>query len=89
MAKLCTLLLATVVVLSTLLSPIACTRKLSKPKPKPKPVSYKPAPVAAKPPRSNHTATPTPSSIIYGSGGWLTGAGATYYGATNGDGSDG
>ena len=103
MAKLCTLLLAAVVVLSLLVSPIACTRKLSKPKtkpashrrpvtalkPKPKPVSYKTAPVAAKPPRSNHTATPTPSSIFYGSGGWLTGAGATYYGATNGDGSDG
>jgi len=102
MAKLCTLLLAAVVVLSLLVSPIACTRKLNKPKPKPashrrpvtapkpkpKPVSYKPAPVAAKPPRSNHTATPTPSPIVY-AGGWLSGAGATYYGATNGDGSDG
>lgn len=103
MAKLCTLLLAVVVVLSLHASPIACTRKLKKPKPKPvsygrpvtaakpkpKPVSYKPAPVAAKRPRSNHTATPTPSTIVYGPGGWLSGAGATYYGATNGDGSDG
>ncbi|XP_066393897.1 expansin-B11-like [Miscanthus floridulus] len=102
MAKLCTSLLAAVVVLSLLVSPIACTRKFNKPKPKPashrrpvtapkpkpKPVSYKPAPVAAKPPRSNHTATTTPSPIVY-AGGWLSGAGATYYGATNGDGSDG
>ncbi|RLN35167.1 hypothetical protein C2845_PM03G27000 [Panicum miliaceum] len=105
MAKLCTLLLAAVIVLSLLVSPIACTRKLSKPKhkakpkpvshrtaapaakPKPNPVSYKPAPAAAKPPRSNHTAKHSPS-IVYG-GAWLSGAGATYYGAPNGDGSDG
>ncbi|WVZ62986.1 hypothetical protein U9M48_012671 [Paspalum notatum var. saurae] len=105
MAKLCTLLLlAAMVVLSLLVSPIACTRKLSNPKrkhasrhktpapkAKPNPVSYRPAPkAAAKPPRrSNHTATHPPSSIVYGPGGWLSGAGATYYGAPNGDGSDG
>jgi hypothetical protein len=106
MAKLFTLLLAAVVVLSLLVSPIACTRKLSKPKhkakpkpvshrtpapaakPKPNPVSYKPAaPAVAKPPRSNHTTKHSPS-IVYG-GAWLSGAGATYYGAPNGDGSDG
>ena len=106
MAKLCTLLLAAVLVLSLLVSPIACTRKLSKPKhkakakpvshrtapaaaakPKPHPVSYKPAPAAAKPHRSNHTAKHSPP-IVYG-GAWLSGAGATYYGAPNGDGSDG
>ncbi|XP_022680247.1 expansin-B11 isoform X2 [Setaria italica] len=103
MAKLLALLLAALVVLSLLVSPIACTRKLSKAKPKPKPkpaighrpaakpkpnpVGYKPAPAAAKPPRSNHTAKHSPS-IVYG-GAWLSGAGATYYGAPNGDGSDG
>jgi len=121
MAKLCTLLLAAVLVLSLLVSPIACTRKLSKPKhkakakpvghrtapaaakpkpnpvshrtapaaakAKPNPVSYKPAPAAARPPRSNHTARHSPP-IVYG-GAWLSGAGATYYGAPNGDGSDG
>ncbi|CAO2046872.1 unnamed protein product, partial [Urochloa humidicola] len=35
----------------------------------------------------NYTATPS-ASDAYGSGGWLS-AGATYYGAPNGDGSDG
>nr|CAB3452757.1 unnamed protein product [Digitaria exilis] len=106
MAKLVTLLLAALVILSLLVSPIACTRKLTKPKhkakpkpvshrrpapvavakPKPNPASYKPAPAAAKPPHRNHTSKHPP--IVYTSG-WLTGAGATYYGAPNGDGSDG
>ncbi|CAL5065746.1 unnamed protein product [Urochloa decumbens] len=111
MARLITLLLAAVLVLSLLVSPIACTRKLTKPKhkakPKPKPVSHRPAAPAAKPkpnpvgytskpapatakqpPHSNHTAKHKHSPVVYG-GAWLNGAGATYYGAPNGDGSDG
>ncbi|KAK3126934.1 hypothetical protein QOZ80_7AG0565450 [Eleusine coracana subsp. coracana] len=51
-------------------------------------VNQKPAPAAAKS-GSNRTATPSPSSVANGSGGWLSGAGATYYGDPNGDGSDG
>ncbi|WVZ62969.1 hypothetical protein U9M48_012655 [Paspalum notatum var. saurae] len=101
MAKLCTILLAAVVVLSLLVSPIDCTRKLSKsnkPKPKPKPMSHRPAPavkVSHKPAPAakahcNYTATPSSPSTSYGSGGgWLSGAGATYYGAPNGDGGEG
>jgi len=114
MAKLCTVLVAAMVVLALLASPIDCTRKLSKPRPKPKPkpvshrpapaakvshshkpaaapavkVSRKPAPAAAKVHR-NCTATPSSPSTVYGSGGWLSGAGATYYGAPNGDGGEG
>lgn len=114
MAKLFTLLLAALVILSLLVSPISCTRKLTKAKhkpkpkpaahvakpkpnpvshkpapmvkPKPNPVTYKPAPAVAKPPHRNHTSKHHP--IVYSSG-WLSGAGATYYGAPNGDGSDG
>ena len=113
MAKLCTVLVAAMVVLALLASPIDCTRKLSKPRPKPKPkpvshrpapaakvshshrpaapavrVSRKPAPAAAKV-HCNCTATPSSPSTVYGSGGWLSGAGATYYGAPNGDGGEG
>uniref|UniRef100_A0A804PM10 Expansin-like EG45 domain-containing protein n=1 Tax=Zea mays TaxID=4577 RepID=A0A804PM10_MAIZE len=84
MAKSCTLLFGTVlVVLLLLVSPIACSRKLAKPTNKHRP-RHKPAAVRA---RSNHTATPSVSDA-YGSGGWLS-AGATYYGAPDGDGSDG
>jgi hypothetical protein len=94
-AKLCTLLLAAVVVLSLLVSPIACSRKLSKTKPKTKPaarVIHKPA--AAPAVKASHKpATPAKShtnhTTLYGSGGWLSGAGATYYGAPNGDGGEG
>ncbi|CAL5090130.1 unnamed protein product [Urochloa decumbens] len=111
MAKLCTVLLAAVVLLSLLVSPIDCTRKLSKhkPKPKTKPVSHRAAPAAkvthkpatpavkvshkpvpAARANRNYTATPSsPSTIAYGSGGWLSGGGATYYGAPNGDGGEG
>ncbi|KAF8690847.1 hypothetical protein HU200_041246 [Digitaria exilis] len=102
MAKLCTVLLAAVVLLSLLVSPIDCTRKLSKPKPKPKPkpkhVSHRPASAAVKvthkpapgaKPHRNYTTTPSSPSNAYGSGGWLSGAGATYYGAPNGDGGEG
>jgi hypothetical protein len=103
MAKLCTVLLAAVVLLSLLVSPIDCTRKLSKPKPKPKPktkaVSHRPArpvakisghkPVPAAKAHRNHTTTPLSPSTVYGSGGWLSGGGATYYGAPNGDGGEG
>lgn len=111
-AKLCTLLLAAVVVLSLLVSPIACSsRKLTKSKPKTKPISHRQAapaartihkPAAAAPAvkvshkpataaksHTNHTATPSSPSTVYGSGGWLSGAGATYYGAPNGDGGEG
>ncbi|KAL6611231.1 hypothetical protein ACP70R_039159 [Stipagrostis hirtigluma subsp. patula] len=99
MAKPCTfLLLGALVVLSLLVSPIACSRKLPRHKHKPKPVSHrhapaakvthKPAPAAAKKAHRNHTASPSVPAA-YGSGGWLSGAGATYYGAPNGDGSDG
>jgi hypothetical protein len=84
MAKSCTLLMfGALVVLLLLVSPIACSRKLAKPnnhRPMPR---HKPAVRA----RSNHTATPSVSNA-YGSGGWLS-AGATYYGAPDGDGSDG
>jgi hypothetical protein len=112
MAKLCRVLFAAMVLLSLLVSPIDCTRKLSKAKPKPKPktkavshrpalaakVSHKPAPVAKvsghKPApvakaRRNYTTTPSSPSTVYGSGGWLSGGGATYYGAPNGDGGEG
>lgn len=110
MAKLSTLLLAAVVVLSLLVSPIACSRKLTKHKPKTKPVSHRQAPAARavhkpavaapavkashKPATSakshtNHNATHSSPSAVYGSGGWLSGAGATYYGAPNGDGGEG
>ena len=75
-------LLGALVMLSLLVSPIACSRKLSKPKPKP--VSHKPAVKA----HNNHTSASPSSSAAYGSGGWLAG-GATYYGTPNGDGSDG
>ncbi|XP_066328183.1 expansin-B11-like [Miscanthus floridulus] len=81
MAKSCTLLFGALVVLALLVSPIACSRKLAKPN-KPKPTHK---PVVR--PRSNFTGTPSVSDA-YGSGGWLS-AGATYYGAPNGDGSDG
>ncbi|CAD6250022.1 unnamed protein product [Miscanthus lutarioriparius] len=81
MAKSYTLLFGALVVLALLVSPIACSRKLAKPN-KPKP-THKPAVR----PRSNYTATPSVSDA-YGSGAWLS-AGATYYGAPNGDGSDG
>ncbi|EMS47469.1 hypothetical protein CFC21_083909 [Triticum aestivum] len=75
MAKSFTLLalLSALVVLSLLVSPIACSRKLPRPATK----AHK-----------NHTAATPSSSAAYGSGGWLAG-GATYYGAPNGDGSDG
>ncbi|CAL5075711.1 unnamed protein product [Urochloa decumbens] len=110
MAKLCTVLLAAVVLLSLLVSPIDCTRKLSKSKPKtkPKPVSHRAAPAAkathkpaapavkvsrkpapAAKAHRNYTATPSSPSTAYGSGGWLSGGGATYYGAPNGDGGEG
>jgi len=82
MAKSYTLLFGAVVVLALLVSPIACTRKLAKPNRHRRP-THRPAVRA----RSNHTATPS-ASYAYGSGGWLS-AGATYYGAPNGDGSDG
>jgi hypothetical protein len=83
MAKSYTLLFVALVVLALLVSPIACSRKLAKPN-KPKP-THKPA--ARVTPGSNHTDIPAVSAA-YGSGGWLS-AGATYYGAPNGDGSDG
>ncbi|XP_062188751.1 expansin-B11-like [Phragmites australis] len=88
MAKPCTLLLGAMVALALLVSPIACTRKLGKhkSKPKPKPIGHQQEPAAKA--HSNHTATPSVPAA-YGSGGWLSGAGATYYGAPNGDGSDG
>jgi hypothetical protein len=93
MARKCKFLLGALLVLSLLVSPIDCSLK-----PRAKPTSQKPVPPAkvnqkpappAKAP-SNHTATPTPSSVTKnGSGGWLSGAGATYYGEPDGDGSDG
>ncbi|KAL6871549.1 hypothetical protein ACP4OV_014378 [Aristida adscensionis] len=90
MARPCdTLLLgALVVVASLLVSPIACSSR-SYGKPPPPPAKSNKQPAAAKAPRSNHTATPISSSAVYGSGAWLSGAGATYYGDPNGDGSDG
>jgi hypothetical protein len=92
-AKSSTLLLSALVVVLLHVSPIDCSRKLSKGKPntvghKHAPaakVSHKPAP-AAKDHHRNHTRAP---SVAYGSGAWLSGAGATYYGDPNGDGSDG
>nr|ACG27717.1 beta-expansin 4 precursor [Zea mays] len=83
MAKSYTLLFVALVVMALLVSPIACSRKLAKPN-KPKP-THKPA--ARVTPGGNHTSIPAVSAA-YGSGGWLS-AGATYYGAPNGDGSDG
>ncbi|CAL5080018.1 unnamed protein product [Urochloa decumbens] len=96
-----------VVLLSLVVSPIDCTRKLSKHKPKPKPVSHRTAPAAkvthkpaapavkvsrkpapAAKAHRNYTAA-SPSTVAYGSRGWLSGGGATYYGATNGDGGEG
>ncbi|GJN21758.1 hypothetical protein PR202_gb09271 [Eleusine coracana subsp. coracana] len=77
MAKTYTLLFGVVVVLALLVSPIACSRKLTK--------SNKHTPGARA--HSNYTTDPS-ASDAYGSGGWLS-AGATYYGAPNGDGSDG
>ncbi|XP_062221042.1 expansin-B11-like [Phragmites australis] len=77
MAKSYKLLFGALVVLALLVSPIASSRKLAKPN------KHKPAARS----HSNYTATPS-ASDAYGSGGWLS-AGATYYGAPNGDGSDG
>ncbi|CAM0944617.1 unnamed protein product [Alopecurus aequalis] len=82
MAKACTLaLLGALVVLSLLVSPIACSRRLAK-QVSPKPV-VKAAPV-------NKTTTYTDPSVsaAYSSGGWSA-AGATYYGNPNGDGGEG
>ena len=82
MAKSCTLLMfSALVALLLLVSPIPCPRKLVEPnKHRPR---HKPAVRA----RSNYTGTPSVSDA-YDSGGWLS-AGATYYGAPDGDGSDG
>ncbi|XP_039787659.1 expansin-B11-like [Panicum virgatum] len=82
MVKSYTLLFGAVVVLALLVSPIACTRKLARP-PRHRRSTHRPAVRS----RSNHTATPS-ASYPYGSGGWLS-AGATYYGAPDGDGSEG
>ncbi|KAK3126937.1 hypothetical protein QOZ80_7AG0565480 [Eleusine coracana subsp. coracana] len=90
MAKPSTLMLGALVVLILLVSPIDCSRNLRKNKAKTvghkkapaAKVSHRPVPAARN--HRNHTATP---SVAYGS--WLSGAGATYYGAPNGDGSDG
>ncbi|CAL4967897.1 unnamed protein product [Urochloa decumbens] len=81
MAKSHTFLLSALVVLALLVTPIACSRKLAKPS------KHRPSHKPAVRPRTNYTATPS-ASDAYGSGGWLS-AGATYYGAPNGDGSDG
>jgi ABC-type Mn2+/Zn2+ transport system permease subunit len=82
MAKCCTLaLLGALVVLSLLVSPIACSRKLTKPKTR-SAVSHNPAV------KAHSSYNGTSPSAAYGSGGWLAGC-ATYYGAPNGDGSDG
>ncbi|XP_020150518.1 expansin-B11 [Aegilops tauschii subsp. strangulata] len=79
MAKTCTLvLLGALVVLSLLVSPIACSGKLAKAA-----GPHKPAAVKG---HKNQTTNPS-SSAAYG-GGWLP-AGATYYGNPNGAGSDG
>ncbi|GJM86358.1 hypothetical protein PR202_ga02211 [Eleusine coracana subsp. coracana] len=77
MAKTYTLLLGAVVVLALLVSPIACSRKLAK--------SNKHTTAGRA--HGNYTTDPS-ASDAYGSSGWLS-AGATYYGAPNGDGSDG
>ncbi|KAL5208767.1 hypothetical protein ABZP36_033202 [Zizania latifolia] len=71
-------LFAALIVLSLLVSPIACSRKLRKPKPKP---SMQRPVVRA---HNNYTGSPS----VTASGGWSA-AGATYYGSPNGDGSDG
>jgi len=84
MAETCTLaLLGALVVLSLLVSPIACSsRKLAV-----NPLSYKPVVKAAP---TNKTTTYTNPAVLagYGPGGWLA-AGATYYGSPNGFGGDG
>jgi hypothetical protein len=93
MAQPSALLLGALVVVLLRASPIDCSRKRIRGKPntvghKHAPaakVSHKLAP-AAKAHHYNHTRAP---SVGYGSGAWLSGAGATYYGAPNGDGSDG
>jgi hypothetical protein len=79
MAKTCTLaLLGALVVLSLLVSPIACsTRKLAAK-----------APVKAAPTNKTTAFTNPAASAAYSSGGWLA-AGATYYGNPNGDGGEG
>ncbi|XP_062217493.1 expansin-B11-like [Phragmites australis] len=82
MAKSYTLLFGALVVLALLVSPIACSRKLAKPN------NHRPSHKRAARAHSNYTAAPSAPSDAYGSGGWLS-AGATYYGAPNGDGSDG
>jgi hypothetical protein len=86
-AKSYTLLFRALVVLTLLVSPIACSRKLAKTN-KHSRVAHKHKPVARA--HSNHTVrSASPSAMAsYGSGGWLS-AGATYYGAPNGFGSDG
>ncbi|GJN21759.1 hypothetical protein PR202_gb09272 [Eleusine coracana subsp. coracana] len=87
MAKSYTLLLVALFVLTLLVSPIAGSRKLAKTNKHRMPHSHHRAAARA---HSNHTAvhTATPSAMAnYGSGGWLS-AGATYYGAPNGFGSD-
>ncbi|CAM0944618.1 unnamed protein product [Alopecurus aequalis] len=74
MAKTCTLaLLGALLVLSLLVSPIACSRKLA---------------VTAAPKINTTTYTYPAASAGYGSSGWLA-AGATYYGNPNGDGGEG
>jgi hypothetical protein len=83
MAKSYALLFGALVVLALLMSPIACSRKLAK-SDKDKLRRHTPAAARA---HGNHT-TDLSASDAYGSGGWLS-AGATYYGAPNGDGSDG
>jgi hypothetical protein len=82
MAKSYALLFGALVVLALLMSPITCSRKLAK-SDKDK-LSHTPAAART---HGNHTTDPW-ASDAYGSGGWLS-AGATYYGAPNGDGSDG
>ncbi|KAI4973068.1 hypothetical protein ZWY2020_016912 [Hordeum vulgare] len=79
MANACTLaLLGALLVLSLLVSPIACSRKLAKAV-----GQHKPAAVKG---HKNQTATNPSSSAAYG--GWLP-AGATYDGNPNGDGGEG
>ena len=82
MAKTCTLaLLGALVVLSLLVSPIACSRKLA--------MAVSPNPAVKAAAKNKTTAYTDPSvSAAYSSGGWLA-AGATYYGSPNGDGGEG